>query len=400
MAFKMKGFNAGKGTGMSPNTMKKGSAMKMKKGSSMKKPLVGDQHKLPQELKAQIKQAPMTLGMRGNAMQGRDPNAAMKASNAMMPGSMMAMKKQNSAMTLKEGGYPMDSKTKVSKEERIKQAKAQGKTMREGRLKELRERAKKDFRTSDNMPSPSGKASDNMREMSKRSGESTKTKRGTGLKIDVSKAAKEREGQRKMKTMPSPMKLREGAMSGAAISGVAGRKRTGDPERRLSKGGQKAKKREIEGKFKRDKKREAERKYAPEGQRTQIMKKAQAFPLREASPMNLLKPGRALKKRKNVYTDYSSDATRGTVGGATIKTVGKEKRGGKTKEFKATTSRSYPNYEKQTKYTKTKNGKTKEISKRKFDKKDYQYGEKLGVEIGGGGKNKKGDLSKYMKRDS
>ena len=220
MAFKMKGFNAGKGTGMSPNTMKKGSAMKMKKGSSMKKPLVGDQHKLPQELKAQIKQAPMTLGMRGNAMQGRDPNAAMKASNAMMPGSMMAMKKQNSAMTLKEGamsgaaisgvagrkrtgdperrlskggqkakkgeiamrkgvrsgagegaaeamtkmvasqtprlamkskvrkkgsamklkdgGYPMDSKTKVSKEERMKQAKAQGKAMREGRLSDFK----------------------------------------------------------------------------------------------------------------------------------------------------------------------------------------------------------------------------------------------------------------------
>ena len=214
MAFKMKGFNAGKGTGMSPNTMKKGSAMKMKKGSSMKKPLVGDQHKLPQELKAQIKQAPMTLGMRGNAMQGRDPNMAMKASNAMMPGSMMAMKKQNSAMTLKKGS---DTKAKSRK-------------------------AQSDSRTPDNQPSPGARSSANMREMSKRSGESTKTKRGTGLKINVAKAAREKAGQRKMKTMPSPMKLKEGAMSGAAISGVAGRKRTGDPERRLSKGGQKAKK--------------------------------------------------------------------------------------------------------------------------------------------------------------
>ena len=50
MAFKMKGFNAGKGTGKSPNTMKKGSSMKMKKGSSMKKPLVGDQNKLPEKV--------------------------------------------------------------------------------------------------------------------------------------------------------------------------------------------------------------------------------------------------------------------------------------------------------------------------------------------------------------
>ena len=140
------------------------------------------------------------------------------------------------------------------------------------------------------------------------------------------------------------------------------------------------------------------KKYLPEGQRTQVMKKAKAFPLREASPMKL-KPGRALKKRKNVYTDYSSDATRRTVGGATIKTVGKEKRGGKTKEFKATTSRSGPRFEKQTKYTKTKNGKTKEISKRKFDQKDYQYGDKRrGI---GEAPSKKGDLSKFMtKRDS
>jgi predicted RNA-binding protein len=379
MAFKMKGFNAGKGTGMSPNTMKKGSAMKMKKGSSMKKPLVGDQHKLPQELKAQIKQAPMTLGMRGNAMQGRDPNMAMKASNAMMPGSMMAMKKQNSAMTLKKGS---DTKAKSRK-------------------------AQSDSRTPDNQPSPGARSSANMREMSKRSGESTKTKRGTGLKINVAKAAREKAGQRKMKTMPSPMKLKEGAMSGAAISGVAGRKRTGDPERRLSKGGQKAKKGELAM-------RKGVRSGAGEGaaeamtkrvasqiprlaMKSKVRKKAQAFPLREASPMKL-KPGRATKKRKNVYTDYSSDATRGTKGGATIVTAGKEKRGGKTKEFKATTSRSGPRFEKQTKYTKTKNGKTKEISKRRFKQKDYQYGEKLGVEIGGGGKSKKGDLSKYMKR--
>ena len=182
MAFKMKGFNAGKGTGMSPNTMKKGSAMKMKKGSSMKKPLVGDQHKLPQELKAQIKQAPMTLGMRGNAMQGRNPNMAMKASNAMMPGSMMAMKKQNSAMTLKEG-----------------------------------------------------------------------------------------------------------AMSGAAISGVAGRKRTGDPERRLSKGGQKAKKQEAKAM------RKGVRSGAGEGAAEAMTSRAAAKTPRLAMKTKARKKGSAMK---------------------------------------------------------------------------------------------------------
>ena len=91
----MKGFSAGKGTGMSPNTMKKGTkdgrtgplfTATKKKGSSMKKPLVGDQDKLPQELQSKIKAAPMEMGM--NPMQGK----AMAASNNMLPGSMMAMK--------------------------------------------------------------------------------------------------------------------------------------------------------------------------------------------------------------------------------------------------------------------------------------------------------------------
>ena len=37
-----------------PMTMKKGDAMKMKKGSPMDKPLVGDQNKLPENLKKEI----------------------------------------------------------------------------------------------------------------------------------------------------------------------------------------------------------------------------------------------------------------------------------------------------------------------------------------------------------
>ena len=225
MAFKMKGFNAGKGTGMSPNTMKKGSAMKMKKGSSMKKPLVGDQHKLPQELKAQIKQAPMTLGMRGNAMQGRDPNAAMKASNAMMPGSMMAMKKQNSAMTLKQGGSVSGAKSMKDKV-----AASQGKPK---------------FKTKSNISVGTKKSARRKAELSTGKTADPKTRRGTGAKFDIKKAAAEKAKQKKFDKMPSPMTLEKGMAAGTAISGVAGRKRTGDPERRLSKGGQKAKKGEI-----------------------------------------------------------------------------------------------------------------------------------------------------------
>ena len=380
MAFKMKGFNAGKGTGMSPNTMKKGSAMKMKKGSSMKKPLVGDQHKLPQELKAQIKQAPMTLGMRGNAMQGRDPNAAMKASNAMMPGSMMAMKKQNSAMTLKEGAMSGAAISGVAGRKRTGDP--------ERRLSKGGQKAKKgEIAMRKGVRSGAGEgAAEAMTKMvasqtPRLAMKSKVRKKGSAMKL--------KDGGYPMDSKTKVSK--EERMKQAKAQGKAMR------EGRLKELRERRKVKPIEDKFKRDTKREAARKYASEGQRTQVMKKAKAFPLREASPMKL-KPGRALKKRKNVYTDYSSDATRGTVGGATIKTVGKEKRGGKTKEFKATTSRSGPRFEKQTKYTKTKNGKTKEISKRKFDQKDYQYGDKRrGI---GEAPSKKGDLSKYMKRDS
>ena len=378
MAFKMKGFNAGKGTGMSPNTMKKGSAMKMKKGSSMKKPLVGDQHKLPQELKAQIKQAPMTLGMRGNAMQGRNPNMAMKASNAMMPGSMMAMKKQNSAMTLKEGamsgaaisgvagrkrtGDPERRLSKGGQKAKKQEAKAMRKGVRSGAGEGAAEAMTK------MVASQTPRLA--MKSKVRKKGSAMKLKDG-GYPMDSKTKVSKEERMKQAKAQGKAM--REGRLSDFKRPPI---KRTGNTTR-LKK---------------------ENKKYLPEGQRTQVMKKAKAFPLREASPMKL-KPGRALKKRKNVYTDYSSDATRRTVGGATIKTVGKEKRGGKTKEFKATTSRSGPRFEKQTKYTKTKNGKTKEISKRKFDQKDYQYGDKRrGI---GEAPSKKGDLSKFMtKRDS
>ena len=62
MAFKMKGMSFGKGTGYkSPQLMKKEAAMKMKKNSPMDKPLVGDQHKLPEHLKQKIEAAPTKL---------------------------------------------------------------------------------------------------------------------------------------------------------------------------------------------------------------------------------------------------------------------------------------------------------------------------------------------------
>ena len=58
----MKGMSFGKGTGYkSPQMMKKEAAMKMKKNSPMDKPLVGDQHKLPEHLKQKIEAAPTKL---------------------------------------------------------------------------------------------------------------------------------------------------------------------------------------------------------------------------------------------------------------------------------------------------------------------------------------------------
>ena len=58
----MKGMSFGKGTGYkSPQLMKKEAAMKMKKNSPMDKPLVGDQHKLPEHLKQKIEAAPTKL---------------------------------------------------------------------------------------------------------------------------------------------------------------------------------------------------------------------------------------------------------------------------------------------------------------------------------------------------
>ena len=296
MAFKMKGFNAGKGTGMSPNTMKKGSAMKMKKGSSIKKPLVCDQHKLPQELKAQIKQAPMTLGMRGNAMQGRNPNMAMKASNAMMPGSMMAMKKQNSAMTLKEG-----------------------------------------------------------------------------------------------------------AMSGAQISGATGRKRTGDPERRLSKSGQKAKKGEIAM-------RKGVRSGAREGaaeamtskptaqtprlaMKTKARKKAQAFPLREASPYKLKDRPTGMKKDPDYYKrDNFMDVKAEAKQAADRKAYGPEGAPAtvKPKKGRDTLRTAIPQ---------STIGKRLKEQKIKYREEGRKYGKKgSSMTLKDEGKKKK-DLSKFMKYD-
>ena len=81
-----------------------------------------------------------------------------------------------------------------------------------------------------------------------------------------------------------------------------------------------------------------------------------------------------LKKDKTHYKETDSDQTRGTIGGAHREKVGKEKPGGKTKEFKATTTRGG------TEYTKTKGDKTKKISEKKFEQKQKQYGGKKNVE--------------------
>lgn len=209
MAFKMKGFDPGKGTGMSPKTMKKGSSMKMKKESSMKKPLVGDQHKLPQELKAAIKAAPMKLGM-------RDPNMAMKASNNMLPGSMMAMKANRSAMTLKKGGSVSGAKSMKDKV-----AAGQGKP-------KFKTKSKTSVGTKESAKRISARATGKTVDPN--------TKRRPGAKFDIKKAAAEKAKQKKFDKMPSPMKLEEGMIAGAAMAGgaqaasekLAGRKRTGD----------------------------------------------------------------------------------------------------------------------------------------------------------------------------
>ncbi len=87
MAFKMRGFNAGKGTGLTQNKSKSGG---------------GSKDARPQKAPGKATGSAMKMGMRSNAMAGRDPNMAMKASNAMLPGSMMAMKANRSAMTLKD----------------------------------------------------------------------------------------------------------------------------------------------------------------------------------------------------------------------------------------------------------------------------------------------------------
>lgn len=214
MAFKMKGFDPGKGTGMSPKTMKKGSSMKMKKGSSMKKPLVGDQHKLPQELKAAIKSAPMKLGM-------RDPNMAMKASNNMLPGSMMAMKANRSAMTLKKGGSVSGAKS-------MKDKVAAGQD-------------KPTFKTKSKI---SVGTKESAKRISTRATGKTvdpNTKRGRGAKFDIKKAAAEKAKQKKLDRMPSPMKLKEGMATGAAMAGGAAGKRklTGDQYNKFVAGGRK-----------------------------------------------------------------------------------------------------------------------------------------------------------------
>ncbi len=83
----MRGFNAGKGTGLTQDKSKSGG---------------GSKDARPQKAPNKATGSAMKMGMRSNAMAGRDPNMAMKTSNAMMPGSMMAMKANRSAMTLKD----------------------------------------------------------------------------------------------------------------------------------------------------------------------------------------------------------------------------------------------------------------------------------------------------------
>ena len=96
-------------------------------------------------------------------------------------------------------------------------------------------------------------------------------------------------------------------------------------------------------------------------------------PAEDESPMTKKKS--PYYKDKTHYKETDSDKTRGTIGGAHREKVGKEKPGGKTKEFKATTTLRGG-----TEYTKTKGGKTKNVSKKKFEQKQKQYGEKKNVE--------------------
>ena len=104
----MKGMSFGEGTGYkSPQLMKKEAAMKMKKEAAMKmkknspmdKPLVGDQHKLPEHLKQKIEAAPTKLrttkvtkvkGDKGNSTQAIGKTVAKGARKAILKGAKTA----------------------------------------------------------------------------------------------------------------------------------------------------------------------------------------------------------------------------------------------------------------------------------------------------------------------
>ena len=89
--------------------------------------------------KAKKGEIAMRKGVRSGAGEGAaEAMTKMVASQTPRLAMKSKVRKKGSAMKLKDGGYPMDSKTKVSKEERMKQAKAQGKAMREGRLSDFK----------------------------------------------------------------------------------------------------------------------------------------------------------------------------------------------------------------------------------------------------------------------
>ena len=314
MAFKMKGFDPGKGTGMSPKTMKKGSSMKMKKESSMKKPLVGDQHKLPQELKAAIKSAPMKLGM-------RDPNMAMKASNNMLPGSMMAMKANRSAMTLKKGGSVSGAKSMKDKV-----AASQDKPK---------------FKTKSNTSAGTKESAKRISARAAGKTADSNTKRGTGAKFNIKKAAAEKAKQKKLDKMPSPMALKEGMVTGAAMAG-GGRKidkskrRPRGMKKRFNtgaaEGAAEAASEKLGGKMLM--RREIRKKVSPNkmGHSPKKMKKESAMNMKKGSSMTM-KKGSAMKIKDGGYPMDSKTKVSFEQRKKEAKAQGKAMREGRLKEL-------------------------------------------------------------------